>query len=120
MDTATKKQDYFNWLSRSDIVISTAVQENFGISVVEAVRYGCFPLLPDRLSYPELIPEKYHSTSIYKDEKDLSKKLTDVLLNCHEKNIRNTISNLTGVFAGFSWQLVCEKFDVFFSEQKHK
>jgi hypothetical protein len=27
--------------------------------VIEAVRAGCIPLLPNRLSYPELFPEEY-------------------------------------------------------------
>ncbi|HUV08345.1 MAG TPA: hypothetical protein VMX75_11490 [Spirochaetia bacterium] len=34
--------------------------ENLGISVVEAVRFGCLPLLPRRPSYPELIPGEFH------------------------------------------------------------
>jgi hypothetical protein len=34
------REDYIKWLQRGSIVISTAQQENFGISVVEAIRYG--------------------------------------------------------------------------------
>ncbi len=110
-----KKKDYFNWLSRSDIVISTSIQENFGISIVEAIRYGCIPLLPDRLSYPELIPEKNASFSIYRNDKELVEKLTEILLICYEKNIENNINNLAGIFNGFSWQILHKEYDDFFS-----
>ena len=51
--------EYAGWLNRGDVVVSTARHEFFGISVIEAVRAGCRPLLPRRLSYPELFPEEY-------------------------------------------------------------
>ncbi|MBL0712534.1 MAG: DUF3524 domain-containing protein, partial [Desulfosarcina sp.] len=51
---APSVEEYHRWLRRGHIVISTARQENFGISIVEAVRQGCLPLLPRRLSYPEI------------------------------------------------------------------
>lgn len=53
------RQEYADWLKRGDVVVSTACHEFFGISVVEAVRAGCRPLLPNRLSYPELFPAEY-------------------------------------------------------------
>ncbi len=53
------KKEYLLLLQRSDIVISTANHEFFGISIIEAIRCGCIPLVPDRLSYPELYPEQY-------------------------------------------------------------
>ena len=56
---AESKDDYATWLIKGDIVISTAQHEFFGISVLEAVRAGCTPLLPERLSYPELFPKQY-------------------------------------------------------------
>jgi glycosyltransferase involved in cell wall biosynthesis len=51
--------EYAALLRKGDIVVSTAVHEFFGISVLEAVRAGCRPLLPRRLSYPELFPEEF-------------------------------------------------------------
>lgn len=59
---------YRDLLSSSDVVVSTARQEFFGIAVVEAVAAGCMPVLPDRLSYPDLIPESFHEDCLYPDD----------------------------------------------------
>ena len=47
---------YLGWLQVAEWVCSTAVHEYFGIAVVEAMLAGCLPWLPERLSYPELLP----------------------------------------------------------------
>ena len=44
---------YANWLWRADILPVTAYQDFFGISVVEAMYCNTYPLLPNRLAYPE-------------------------------------------------------------------
>ena len=53
------RQDYYRLLAEGDVIVSTARHEFFGIAVIEAVRAGCTPVLPDRLSYPELFEKKY-------------------------------------------------------------
>lgn len=58
---------YERLLLGSDVVVSTARQEFFGISVVEAAAAGCLPLVPDRLAYPEVIPAAYHHACLYPD-----------------------------------------------------
>lgn len=77
---ATSEQ-YRALLRRSDIVISTAIHEFFGIATVEAIYAGCCPLLPNRLAYPELIPTRWHDTVLYQNFGDalrrLKKWLTD-------------------------------------------
>ena len=42
-------------LKSMDVVISTAEHEFFGIAVCEAIWAGAVPVLPRRLSYPELV-----------------------------------------------------------------
>jgi glycosyltransferase involved in cell wall biosynthesis len=50
---------YISLLKQGDIVVSTSLHEFYGISVIEALRAGCLPLLPGRLSYPELFENKF-------------------------------------------------------------
>ena len=73
------REKYFSLLASADIVVSTAIQENFGLSIVEAVQCGCFPLLPNRLSYPELIPEEYHEDVLYDTDDELFSHLATIL-----------------------------------------
>ena len=47
---------YRAMLVRADWVLSTAQHEFFGMAVAEALLAGCLPWLPNRLSYPELVP----------------------------------------------------------------
>jgi len=56
MGYVTSKGEYWNWLAKADWVLSTADHEFFGIAVVEALFAGCLPWLPEKLSYPELLP----------------------------------------------------------------
>ena len=65
------RSDYRALLQQADLVISTADHEFFGISILEAICAGAFPLLPWRLSYPELIPPEYHPAVLYRDGGDL-------------------------------------------------
>ena len=52
---ATSRECYYEFLAESDVIVSTAIHEFFGIAVVEALRAGVRPLLPNRLAYPELL-----------------------------------------------------------------
>ncbi|HKQ97318.1 MAG TPA: glycosyltransferase [Candidatus Polarisedimenticolia bacterium] len=70
---------YLDWLRQGSVVVSTADQENFGMSIVEAVRLGCRPLLPRRLSYPEVLPPEFHAACLYDDERDLVERLAVAL-----------------------------------------
>jgi glycosyltransferase involved in cell wall biosynthesis len=104
-----EKPDYFKWLQKGTLVVSTAHQENFGISVVEAVRYGCLPLLPNRLSYPELLPDQVKPASIYYSPKDLVRKLTLYLKDPHQtRQFRRTLAEH---MTGFAWERRIHDFD---------
>ncbi len=49
------RKEYESVLRSVDVVVSTADHEFFGIGVLEAVRAGAFPLVPERLAYPEVL-----------------------------------------------------------------
>lgn len=51
------RQDYAEALGEADVFVSTAEHEFFGISAVEAMAAGAYPLLPRRLAYPEIVAE---------------------------------------------------------------
>jgi len=53
------KEDYYRLLGQSKVIVSYALQENFGFGVAEAAYLGCTPVLPNRLVYPELYDKKH-------------------------------------------------------------
>ena len=48
------KEDYYDVLAASDIAVSFADQETWGIAMQEAVVLGCLPVVPAKLSYMEM------------------------------------------------------------------
>lgn len=102
-------EEYLSWLEKGSVAVSCAIQENFGISIVEAVRRGCLPLLPDRLSYPEIIPEQFHSQVIYRSENELKEKLEKLLLKSEEyMAVRKRLSM---AMEKFSWENQVKQYD---------
>ena len=95
------RKKYHEWLMKGTIVMSTAIQENFGISVVEAIRYGCLPLLPNRLSYPEIIPAVFHNDFLYKNQEDLVEKLCFIITNYNR--LQEKRDDLSLSMASYAW-----------------
>jgi glycosyltransferase involved in cell wall biosynthesis len=72
------RAEYAALLWAADVVPSAAIHEFFGVAVIEAIYCGCRPVLPHRLSYPELIPAAAHGEVLY-GEDDLVDALTRAL-----------------------------------------
>lgn len=70
--------DYRSLLTQADVVISAADHEFFGIALVEAMAAGAVPVLPDRLSFPELVEPQWHDAALYPDG-DLRRRVGAVL-----------------------------------------
>ncbi len=106
---APSVDDYHGWLQRGHFVVSTALQENFGLAVVEAIHCGCLPLLPRRLSYPEIIPERFHDLCLYADQSDLTARLARLLdnLNAYAKEKED----LQAAMERYAWKVRIEEFD---------
>jgi len=52
----SSRADYQQLLMQSDIVLSTALHDFQGLSMLEAVALGCYAVAPDALAYPEFLP----------------------------------------------------------------
>lgn len=99
------REEYAQLLQQGDIVVSTARHEFYGIAVIEAVRAGCLPLLPKRLSYPELFPEEYLCGS---DEFfPRLKSLLETPGNTERQELKELV-------APFSWDSLTEKYIAWF------
>jgi len=70
---------YLHRAAKCDVVVSTARHEFFGVSVVEAVSLGCLPVLPNALSYPEIVPPRLHPHFLYEDTPPLGEFLAAFL-----------------------------------------
>ncbi len=57
------RDEYDELLRAADIVVSTAIHEFFGISIVEAIHAGAMPLVPDRLAYQETVSDEFRYAS---------------------------------------------------------
>jgi glycosyltransferase involved in cell wall biosynthesis len=102
---------YTEALAASDVVVSTAFQETQGIAVIEAIRAGCDPLLPNRLSYPEVLGPRLAEKHLYKSTGDLRRRLRWMMR--HPERVRNT-SNHWKEMDRFGWSEVASLFDALF------
>lgn len=99
--------EYARWLMRSDILPVTSVHDFFGASVVEAIYAGCFPILPNRLAYPEHLPKELHKKFLYNDFNDLVARLEAAIVD-----IENTRKiNLKKYVQRYCWNTMAQVYD---------
>ena len=68
MGHLAESEAYYRALSACDIVLSTAAHDFQGLSILEGMRCGCVPVVPDRLAYREYVPEDYRYQSNLQDQ----------------------------------------------------
>jgi glycosyltransferase involved in cell wall biosynthesis len=100
---------YVDLLRRSDVVVSTAHQEFFGVAVTEAVYAGAFPLLPDRLVYPERIPAAFHGRCLHHGGDDLVDRLVGAVTD--RVTASAVAAELRPVMASCDWSQVAPRYD---------
>jgi len=84
-----ERSDYEAALLEADVFVSTADHEFFGFSVLEAAAAGAFPLVPEKLAYPETLElDSGNEDFFFKGGAD---KLAERLIQLSEKIINNNL-----------------------------
>ncbi|MES0488750.1 MAG: DUF3524 domain-containing protein [Leptospirales bacterium] len=106
---------YSKLLSEGDILPITSNQDFFGISVVEAIFAGCFPLLPRRLAYPEIIPPEDFPECYYDN---LTDALTSLLkkFNSPQTETLETMKRLQNHLLKYEWKNLKDNYVKIFSD----
>ncbi|KAH9524943.1 Glycosyltransferase-like domain-containing protein 1 [Bulinus truncatus] len=89
------RENYLKILDSAHVVVSTALHEFFGVSMLEAVGRKCYPLCPKRLVYPEIYPEE----CLYSTQKQLVKRLKRFC----QKPSYAVLKNSGEIIQRFSW-----------------
>ncbi|GAB6063759.1 tRNA-queuosine alpha-mannosyltransferase domain-containing protein [Deferrisoma palaeochoriense] len=102
------RKAYGRLLARCHVVVSTARQENFGLSVVEAAYAGAHPLVPARLAYPEVVPTEFHAACLYGDPEDLAARIRSL---CTGREKLLDPGRLRAAFGRYAWEKRGTAFD---------
>ena len=102
---------YRRWLHRAAILPVTSRQDFFGISAVEAMYAGVHPILPNRLAFPEHLPEGQAARYLYQTEAELDQMILRAL-QC-ETLIQ---SPLPAFLTRYNWSAVAEDYDCSWAE----
>ena len=107
---------YRKALLDADIMVSTARQEFFGVSLTEAMAAGALPVVPDRLVYPERIPAYAVDRCLYDGIEDAVSKIASALTNELER--RAISGRLADEAANFDWSQVAPTYDAVLASLK--
>ncbi len=102
-------EQYRHLLWEATLTFSTADHEYFGISILEAAYAHTLPLLPARLSYPEIIPAPFHADCLYRGRADLLARLRRALAD--PAAARTTATALAATVAAYDWQHMAPTYD---------
>ena len=112
------RAEYAFWLSCGNLLPVTSIHDFFGVSVCEAIWCGCFPILPRRLAYPELVPEEFHQRVFYDTDEDFYRMLAWTVTNWDRMRGERmeTVRGLMDAMRCFSWTGMAPVYDKIFSE----
>ncbi len=104
MGYAKSFSEYASLINKSDILPVTTKQEFFGVSVIEAIYCDVFPILPNRLTYPELFNSDKNPDNFYQDSDDLFIKLKNCVVNNTKKSLRQYSNK-------YKWSKIAKDYD---------
>jgi glycosyltransferase involved in cell wall biosynthesis len=105
------RADYVRLLWESDVVVSTADQEFFGIAMAEATLCGAHPIAPRGLVYEEMYGAPCAPLHLYRDDNELVALLRQALSgggHAHD-------CTLTARLRAFDWRCLAPRFDALFA-----
>ncbi len=104
----TSQTAYWQCLQEADIVVSTAHHEFFGIGMIEAMSAGAYPLLPERLSYPEILnldQTPSHQCFFYDGTVlSLATRLTDLIQKSLTRPLWQDIPPIESLLQAYHWK----------------
>ncbi|MBN1806414.1 MAG: DUF3524 domain-containing protein [Sedimentisphaerales bacterium] len=107
--------DYEHVLQQADVIVSTANHEFFGIGIVEAIAAGAYPIVPDRLSYPEIIglSEIKNKEQFFYDgsARELADKLALLAARVNDGTLFSPAVNPAVLTEHFKWRNLAPQYD---------
>ena len=104
-------KEYATWLWKANILPVTINQDFFGGSIMEAVFCNTYPLLPKRLTYPELFDDTMNKNNFYNDQENFLDKTKQVLINQELSNY-----SLKKIAQKYDWVNIAPKYDLIMHE----
>lgn len=108
---AESKKLYIQLLQSANILPVTNKQDFFGISIVEAIAAGVYPILPKKLSYPEHINPTEYPECFYDSPKHLYQKLETLL-----QDWPNKLPSLADNIKHYDWSQIISTYDRTFNK----
>lgn len=98
------KETYSSWLQAADILPVTSYHDFFGISVMEAIYMNTYPLLPNRLTYPDLYHIKDNPEIFYDTYEELVDKLRQAIVMSDRPTYRHLCLK-------YDWEKIIDLYD---------
>lgn len=113
------KEEYWKLLFESNVAVSTANHEFYGVSMLECCLAGCFILCPNRLSYPFIFSKDHlytTDTQLYKKLKDICVRPTEILKDYKKCGSYKSFKQQTvEPVSNYQWEYLKTKYNSFLS-----
>ena len=106
---AKSRTDYLQLLAKADIMPVTSNQDFFGISAVEGIAAGCYPILPNRLAFPEHLDRPKYDDCYFLTTRELVNKIR-AAINTHPNDTKITRTQVNK----YDWSNQIQVYDDFF------
>ena len=114
------RDEYVDSLFEADVFVSTANHEFFGLSILEAIAVGVYPLVPNRLSYPEILDldgiedaaQFFYDGTV----RDLAQKLSNLAVQIQADKLWPSSIYPQRLTERFKWRKLINQYDAVFEK----